>query len=191
MDDRSIHGAWHSWGLRQSAPRRAWEDTKGVFHNPLFWAVEILGGAVVTAVVINYAPLELTGFLLSLYQALAPASYIIGILFLIFTANLVRAPYRQRNEAWKREAARETSLQVSAGQPYWFRSDETRFIVVPEFHVSNPSDIRMELDISIKMSPRDGPADLVMPAAIKPVAGAVPFVGDSQLSPPLPLEPRH
>ena len=140
--------------MLQTAPRRAWEETKGVFHNPFFWGIEIVGGAIVTAVVLNFAPFGLTGFLLSLYQVLAPVSYIVGIFALVLVARLVRAPYEQRNEARALLAGR-AEVVVTNSYPVLHRETSVRpygdYILVSGLNITNHADSEIDCSLSLEI----------------------------------------
>lgn len=86
--------------VNQSARRRAWEDTKHSFHTIKFFVgVEVvsIGGFIFLATL--QIPENASGFVSAVYPAVGT---IIGALVgfgIIYLIMLVKAPYRQRNEA--------------------------------------------------------------------------------------------
>jgi hypothetical protein len=95
---------------RESSWSRAWTDAEHFRGSPIwFWIVEVIGGAMFGVVgwqVANWlTPQSASPSTHNLYSNGGGAVGIIAgfiiVFSLIFLWNLFRAPYRQRNEAWK------------------------------------------------------------------------------------------
>jgi hypothetical protein len=107
--------------LNQSAARRAWNDTERFRQSTkAFWLIEVIGSGVfvVFGGCIGYKlqPANSTGWIGFLYQTIGAGSGGIAGFILtyvgIYTWNLIRAPFRQRDEARKLVSAKPTTYPI-------------------------------------------------------------------------------
>ncbi len=88
--------------LNQSSPRRAWEETKESFHKIwFFWGVQVVAVGVFALLGTIFAP-ENSGRLASAVYPVAGGAVgaIVGF-GIIYLICLIKAPYKQRDEARK------------------------------------------------------------------------------------------
>ena len=86
--------------LYQSAWRLAKDDTVKAIHAFRFWIFEVVVGALLTILVLSWQPLWASkGTAMILYQVLVPLSGVLCGLVFVFFVSLIKAPYKQRDEA--------------------------------------------------------------------------------------------
>ena len=86
--------------LHQSAWRLARDATRKAIHALRFWLFEVIVGALLTISVLFWQPLWASkGTAMILYQVLVPLGGVLAGLVFVFFVGLIKAPYRQRDEA--------------------------------------------------------------------------------------------
>ena len=182
--------------LSQAASQRAWEETKGAIHSPIFWGIELVGGAIVTAGVLYFSPPPLSQFPLALYQALAPVSYIIGVFILVFLARLARAPYVQRDEARASLTGRTDVELLTSGNPTVHKATGHGpygdYLVISGVDIINHRDSALDCVLKLEVIDLDDRVFVLglENSTISNLSSSLPrgWQGDSQLTEPIRIE---
>lgn len=85
--------------LNETVWQRANKDTLSAFHTLRFWLFDILCVAIFTLLVLLYTPSWIEKEWKTLYQILVPVFVAVIGLGVLYLISLVKAPYKQRNEA--------------------------------------------------------------------------------------------
>ena len=99
--------------LHESSIRRAWHDTGSLLSNRLFDVVAMVVGAVLGVVLLPAGlPPSAATYLNVLLAVLRAIVGVIAVFISILLWTLLRAPYRQRDDAWRNLAAKSRSLPL-------------------------------------------------------------------------------
>jgi hypothetical protein len=102
--------------LNETTWQRANRDTLSAFHTLRFWLLDILGVAIFTLLVLLYTPSWISNEWKIIYQILVPIFIAVIGLVTLFFFSLVKAPYKQRDEA--RQRIKE--IETEAAKPKLF-----------------------------------------------------------------------
>jgi hypothetical protein len=85
--------------LDETACQRANKDTLSAFRTFRFWLFELLAGAIFTILVFLWTPSWISNEWKVTYQVLVPVFFILIGFAVLYFVSLIRAPYKQRDEA--------------------------------------------------------------------------------------------
>ena len=112
--------------LNESAFKRAKRDTLSAFHTFRFWIFGLCIGAALTIMVLLWIPSGIQGGWQIVYQVLVPLIGVILGLATVFGVFLLKAPYKQRNEARKRVIELESEREKKANLVFGDAKEQER-----------------------------------------------------------------